>query len=472
MSRASDEGPDLFAIVKNVQMPVDERLAAIGAALAAGADAGALDAYGCTVVYRAVDRGQAHPEILRALIAAGADVLRPSASGKVPFDLCLSRRHDDPPAKVQASIDAARVLLDAGARPGPDAGLYDYRTAAAEVVEFLLDVFPDIDATDAAGDTALHHFIRVEQSLLVLLLLDRGARVDVVNHAGMTPLHVAYQALDARERPSTKESVEALKAAGAPRFVALDERPDLTPYDADAMARAVEAAGELSDRVRHRLLDWPFVSFQELAGRMRKAVFEPEDTLAVVQLCREALGAPRARVVDAASQLKGPFFHHGDLRVVGHIWPSDVFVVTGDLVVEGCVEDYAPSSFIIVGGDFDCHALNTESEVHVGGALRARDVVYGDYNDHRLIAETIRARLIIEHDHCIDGAIDGPRFDTYTYDVREASTAALQKLLVPEVFRVDDDDDDEGDGDGELGLSREALFERLRAGEPVFREDT
>lgn len=466
MSRPSDAGTDLFAIVKNVGMPVDERLAAIRAALAAGADVGALDEYGCSVVYRALDRGQAHPEIIRALVAAGADVQRPTRSGKLPFDVCLSRRHDDPPETVRASIDAARVLFEAGARPGADAGLYDYRTASAEVVEFLLDVFPDVDATDAAGDTALHHFIRVERSLLVLLLLDRGARVDVVNHAGMTPLHVAYRALDARERPSTKESVAALEAAGAPRFVALDERPDLTPYDADAMMRAVEAAGALSDRVSHRLLDWPFVSFQELAGRMRKAVFEPEDTLAVVQLCRAALGAPRARLVDAASQLKGPFFHHGDLRVVGHLWPSDVFVVTGDLVVEGCVEDYAPSSFIVVGGDFDCHAINTESEVHVGGALRARDVVYGDYNDHRLIAETIRARLIIEHDHCIDGALDGPRFDTYSHDTRDASTAALQKLLVPEVFGVDEDE-----GDGELELNREALFERLRAGEPVFRDD-
>lgn len=465
MRRASDSGADLFEIVKDVQTPIGERLDAVRGALAARADVGALDGYGCTVVYRAVDRGQAHPEILRALIAAGADVQRPTPSGKLPFDACLSRRHDDPPETVRASIDAARVLLDAGARPGPDAGLYDYRTAAAEVVEFLLDVFPDINATDAAGDTALHHFIRVERSLLALLLLDRGARVDVVNHAGMTPLHVAYRALDARERPSTKENVEALEALGAPRFVELEERPDLTPYDADAMTRAVEAAGEVSDRVRRRLLGWPFVSFQELAGRMRKAVFEPEDTLAVLGLCRDALGAPRERVLDRGSSPSGPFFHHGDLRVVGHLWPCDAFVVTGDLVVEGCVEDYAPSSFIIVGGDFDCHAINTESEVHVGGELRARDVVYGDYNDHRLIARTIRARLIIEHDHCIVGALDGPIFDTYSHDARAPSTAALRALLVPEVFRVDEDEDD-----GEAELSREALFERLRAGEPVFRE--
>jgi len=49
----------------------------------------------------------------------------------------------------------------------------------------------DVNAANAAGDTALHGAASMRSVPLVQFLIDRGARVDVKNKRGQTPAAIA-----------------------------------------------------------------------------------------------------------------------------------------------------------------------------------------------------------------------------------------------------------------------------------------
>lgn len=96
------------------------------------------------------------PRLLRALIAAGADVDR-AHGGLTPL---IAATRDS----YQGRPEAVTTLLANGA---------------------------DARAADAAGNTALHHAARCAEPIIAALLLDAAADVDAVNAAGLTALGIA-----------------------------------------------------------------------------------------------------------------------------------------------------------------------------------------------------------------------------------------------------------------------------------------
>jgi ankyrin repeat protein len=137
-------------------------------------------------------------------------------------------------------VGAMRVLLDAGADVSRAnratattlmfaAGLGRNRvtsesdTVAVDAVRLCLDHGADIDATNAAGQTAVH--IAVGQSDAVLqLLAERGARLDLKDKLGKTPLDLVLDETagvrgaptrDASAREKTAALIRQLMAQGA-----------------------------------------------------------------------------------------------------------------------------------------------------------------------------------------------------------------------------------------------------------------
>ncbi|MFF1650371.1 hypothetical protein [Streptomyces sp. NPDC058240] len=162
--------------------------------------------------------------------------------------------------------------------------------------------------------------------------------------------------------------------------------------------------------------------------------------------------------------MDAPFFHHGDLVVQGHLDVMAPFVVTGSLTVEGCLSDCGPDSVVAVGGDVTARAVRTGGEMSVGGDIEA-EVVHGYYNDHTLQAATIRARLVIEDEHCTIAAVEAEThfdLDDYQQAYGDGVRERLRGLLVGEAFGNEEDEDEEQ-------LDRPLLFDRLREGLPVFR---
>jgi ankyrin repeat protein len=116
------------------------------------------------------------PGILRALVARGADPSVPLQDGTTAV-------------MAAAGVGSQTQLFDRRDRIAVLRGSEE--AAAAEVVQLLLTLPGDVNAANAAGDTALHGAAKMNYPAVVRQLLAKGAKVDARNKKGETPLTVA-----------------------------------------------------------------------------------------------------------------------------------------------------------------------------------------------------------------------------------------------------------------------------------------
>ena len=194
----------------------------------------------------------------------------------------------------------------------------------------------------------------------------------------------------------------------------------------------------------------PLDSLEELALWMKEHEVRPEEVTPL--LC----SSPAARTMNEQGDAGAlAFFHHGDLRVQGHLHVASAFVVTGDLVVEGVLSDGGPDSCLMVGGSLNAHAVHTDGDVHVSGDVVA-SVVYGSYNDHVLEAQVLRCKALIIDDHLFRAE----RVSELVVELREGyDRLECARVFTPEVLKVGGD------------LDIEALFDRLYSREDVFAKE-
>jgi ankyrin repeat protein len=123
---------------------------------------------GGTPLYRAIK--SVDLEAARVLVKYGADASQAASDGSTPLMLLSG---------AQARRDEEEVV-DAGTRSDPLDG-----------IRLLLDAGADVNAADYSGNTALHMAAARQADRIIELLAARGARVDVRNAQGRTPLDIA-----------------------------------------------------------------------------------------------------------------------------------------------------------------------------------------------------------------------------------------------------------------------------------------
>jgi ankyrin repeat protein len=204
-----------------------------------GADPNLADAAGMTPLYAAVDLntfadtpGRPMPtpsgtvgavDIVKTLLARGAD---PNQPLRAPLLVRVHDRGDGTlgagatplmRAAKKGDVEMMRVLVANGADParrttaGADALLYAagfggagrftiYEARQATEADFIeaarlcVDGGADVNAINPAGQTALHLAVAARGAPFVRFLIGRGARVDVKDKQGRTPLDVALGA--------------------------------------------------------------------------------------------------------------------------------------------------------------------------------------------------------------------------------------------------------------------------------------
>lgn len=105
--------------------------------------------------------------MMRLLLEKGADPTIPTTEGQTAL-----------------MVAAGVGIFGVGESPGTN-------EEALEAVKVALDLGADVNAVDQAGDTALHGAALRGANAIVRLLVERGARLDVKNSFGWTPLTIA-----------------------------------------------------------------------------------------------------------------------------------------------------------------------------------------------------------------------------------------------------------------------------------------
>lgn len=402
-------------------------------------------------------------ELVRALLDAGADVNAVDGAGYTPLMRAVMLNEGEPQA-TEVCLAVQRLLLERGARVPADAAAAHWVHSPVSHYAALLEGGARVDMLDERGRTPLHGAASSGRLAHAELLLARGVDVNAIDGLGRTALGTA---LEERGKPWVKANgrdggfaalIALLTRHGALARVILPASDDpFAPvaFDASALRAAVTSA-ELNGSITSTVAR-DFASAQALVAELRD-YGEPEQRVAFC--ARLAALLPRRDVVlRGDTELRRPFVVHGDLTVEGHLDIGSQVMISGDLIVHGVVRDGGNDSCVTVGHDLRCQALYTDGELAVGGTLAATDVVLGYYNDFILAADTIRATLVVEDDHAtMASTAAGLHFDLDTYGYGEGVSERLRALLVDEVF----DEDREG------RLDNWTLFARLRQGQRIY----
>ena len=179
-------------------------------------------------------------ELIQALLARGADPDARLLKHPPRFGYTADRQRPAGATPVLLAAMAGdagvmEVLAKAGASPrlATDDGTTLLMAAAGvgrnltespvteeqslRAVRLALEFGAEVNASNQAGDTALHGAARIKSPALVQLLVDRGAEVNVSNREGRTPLFVArhYFHPGSPPLPVESETADLLRRLGA-----------------------------------------------------------------------------------------------------------------------------------------------------------------------------------------------------------------------------------------------------------------
>lgn len=205
---------------------------------ARGTDLDHEDAIGLTALAKAAGRGQT--ALVRTLVELGAGV-DAGREDETPLARALLRGH----------VDAAAMLLEAGARPNPPSGgglSLAHRLAAADADHELAMIGSagvDLEARSArperfAGETPLMYAARADAARSIAVLLDHGARAATRNRFGMTALQIA-------SFHGSAAAARVLLSRGAPPDDPAGERSRSAPIVLAALGGHDEAVQVLID---------------------------------------------------------------------------------------------------------------------------------------------------------------------------------------------------------------------------------
>lgn len=181
-ARYQSEGGEFFHLppgaARQLELAIQRDDAAAIPAAAAATDVNQLGRDGLTPLALAVRLLEKQPrplDVVRALLAAGADPNRRGASAEAPLTLAIR-------ASAKAGPEPVRLLLAAGADPNARTqfGEPAYFAAAGitvppEVMALLLDHGADLDLRRKDGGDALAQTALTRNWATALLLLERGA---------------------------------------------------------------------------------------------------------------------------------------------------------------------------------------------------------------------------------------------------------------------------------------------------------
>lgn len=194
---------------------------------------------GVTPLHLAVEVG--NPDVIRALLNAGADVTAESHAGARPYELAVQESSRTAfhvflyEAVAIGKIGAIEQLLAGGiptsvvlvdGSPLLCVAASFSRDGNCEITQFLLRLGCEVDAPNLEGQTALHLACKDANAALVKILLDEGAASDLLDLAGRAPKDL----LPKPAGPAVAAAVAAAQAGAVQACLALLLSPPVPTF--------------------------------------------------------------------------------------------------------------------------------------------------------------------------------------------------------------------------------------------------
>jgi ankyrin repeat protein len=165
----------------------------------------------------------------QTLGAGTTPLMRAAKAGDVTLMRILLQHGADPNPRQKDGTTLLMLAAGFGRRFDHNADAQEYELATEEdlfagVKLCVLEIGVDLNAVNDVGDTALHW----AGADSIRFLAAHGARLDVKNKQGKTPLDAAIARKDRSERQLRPDSVVALREVGAPSSAG-QHAADITP---------------------------------------------------------------------------------------------------------------------------------------------------------------------------------------------------------------------------------------------------
>ena len=154
----------------------------------------------------------ADAELMQFLASKGADPLLSNTEGVTPL-------------MAAAGVNIYKVGLSPGTNE-----------EALEAVKVALALGGDVNTVDANGDTALHGATIRGSSEMIQLLADRGAKLDVADSMGWTPLTIADGVRYTQTLVVAPEAADLLRRLMAEKGLVVPPPPTQTTTGVNSLA--------------------------------------------------------------------------------------------------------------------------------------------------------------------------------------------------------------------------------------------
>src|ERR1700733_9411481 len=125
------------------------------------------------------------------LTTSATPFLRAAKAGDTEVIQILLAKGADPKLTTKFGMTPVMAAAGLGTKEEDTTGRKKTETQAISSIKLCLDAGADVNAIDNQGDTALHGAAQKGYDQVVQFLVDRGAKLDIKDKKGRTPLDAA-----------------------------------------------------------------------------------------------------------------------------------------------------------------------------------------------------------------------------------------------------------------------------------------